>query len=114
MTRFSLYFFIFLVTALPSCTGGDRWKMAAEIEQSIQMTSFPADTFNIADFGAVADDTSFLNTKAIEAAIQKCHGNGGGVVYVPSGYLDHRSCHTAEQCEPAHLRKGNAALFHRL
>lgn len=85
MTRFLLYFSISLVTALPSCTGGDRWKMAAEIEQSLQRTSFPADTFNISDFGAVADDTAFLNTTAIEAAIQKCHASGGGVVYVPAG-----------------------------
>lgn len=85
MIRLLPYLFIFLVAALPSCTGSDRWKMAAEIEQSILKVSFPADTFNITDFGAVADDTSFLNTKAIEAAIQKCHSNGGGVVYVPSG-----------------------------
>lgn len=85
MIRLLPYLFIFLVTALPSCTGSDRWKMAAEIEQSILRTSFPADTFNITDFGAVADDTSFLNTEAIEAAIQKCNADGGGVVYVPSG-----------------------------
>lgn len=85
MRRFLPYYFIFLVAALPSCTGSDRWKMAAEIEQSILTTSFPADTFNIIEFGAVADDTSFLNTRAIRAAIQKCHGSGGGVVYVPTG-----------------------------
>ncbi|MRR19293.1 glycoside hydrolase family 28 protein [bacterium] len=85
MTRFLLYFFISLVTVLPSCQGSDRWKMAAEIEESLQTTSFPADTFNIADFGAVPDDTAFLNTSAIEAAIQKCHGSGGGVVLVPAG-----------------------------
>jgi len=85
MVRHFQYFFIFLVTALLSCTGGDRWKMAEEIEQSILRTSFPADTFDITDFGAVADDTSFLNTAAIEAAIQKCNAEGGGVVLVPSG-----------------------------
>ncbi len=85
MVRHLQYFFIFLVTALLSCTGGDRWKMAEEIEQSILRTSFPADTFDITDFGAVADDTSFLNTAAIEAAIQKCNAEGGGVVFVPSG-----------------------------
>ncbi|MCU0457720.1 MAG: glycoside hydrolase family 28 protein [Bacteroidales bacterium] len=59
--------------------------MAAEIEQSISQTSFPADTFIITGFGAVADDTSFLNTEAIEAAILKCSNSGGGVVYVPEG-----------------------------
>ena len=85
MRRFLPYYLILLVAALPSCTGSDKWKMAAEIEQSILTVSFPADTFNITDFGAVADDTSFLNTQAIGAAIQKCHGSGGGVVYVPAG-----------------------------
>jgi len=85
MIRLLPYLLIFLVTALPSCMGSDRWKMAAEIEKSILATSFPADTFNIVEFGAVADDTSFLNTGAISAAIQKCHSSGGGVVHVPPG-----------------------------
>lgn len=85
MIRFLPCILIFLVTALPSCTGSDRWKMAAEIEKSILSTSFPADTFNIAEFGAIADDTSFLNTEAIGAAIKKCHASGGGVVFVPAG-----------------------------
>jgi polygalacturonase len=85
MVRTITGLFLFLVTVLPSCTDGDRWKMAAEIEQSISQTSFPADTFIITGFGAVADDTSFLNTEAIEAAILKCSNSGGGVVYVPEG-----------------------------
>lgn len=59
--------------------------MAAEIEKLILTTSFPADTFNIVEFGAVADDSSFLNTGAIDAAIKKCNADGGGVVLVPSG-----------------------------
>lgn len=76
---------IFLIAVLISCADGDRWKMAREIDQSVTRTSFPADTFNITDFGAVPDDTSFLNNEAIEAAILKCHGEGGGVVLVPAG-----------------------------
>jgi polygalacturonase len=76
--------FLFATTGL-FCTGCDNWKLAGEIENAILKTSFPADTFNIAAFGAVADDTSFLNTKAIEAAILKCHDAGGGVVLVPAG-----------------------------
>jgi polygalacturonase len=58
--------------------------MAAEIEQSITLTSFPPDTFNIADFGAVAGDTSILNTKAIEAAIMSCTSEEEGWYYVPA------------------------------
>ncbi len=73
MKKYILSLFVLLITASLAHAGGDKWKMAAEIERAIVKTSFPADTFNIIDFGAVADDTSFLNTEAIEAAILKCH-----------------------------------------
>ncbi|MRR22912.1 glycoside hydrolase family 28 protein [bacterium] len=85
MVRFLPCVLFLLVIVLPSCTDGDRWKMAAEIEESLLKTSFPADTFNITDFGAVPDDTAFLNTKAIEAAIISCNNSGGGVVLIPEG-----------------------------
>lgn len=85
MTRNLILLPACLLIALPGCMTDDRWKLATEIEQSIALTSFPADTFNIEDFGAVADDTSILNTDAIEAAIMTCYSGGGGVVYVPDG-----------------------------
>ncbi len=40
--------------------------------------------FVISDFGAVADGRT-VNTKAIQAAIDKCAAAGGGVVVVPKG-----------------------------
>lgn len=40
--------------------------------------------FVISDFGAVADGKT-LNTKAIQATIDKCAASGGGVVVVPKG-----------------------------
>ena len=40
--------------------------------------------FIITDFGAVADGTT-INTGAIQAAIDKCYSEGGGVVIVPKG-----------------------------
>jgi len=40
--------------------------------------------FVISDFGAVADSKT-VNTKAIQAAIDKCAASGGGVVVVPKG-----------------------------
>jgi len=110
MMRHLHYLFIFLVTALLSCTGGDRWKMAAEIEQSIRRTSFATDTFDITDFGAVADDTSFLNTAAIEAAIQKCNADGGGVVFVPSG-IWHTGPVTLLSNVNLHISEGATLLF---
>jgi polygalacturonase len=75
----------FLATTLLSCSDTDKWKMAAEIEAAIIRPSFPADTFNIIDFGAVPDEPSFLNTAAIASAISTCSLAGGGVVLVPAG-----------------------------
>ncbi len=46
--------------------------------------TFKKDTFNIKKFGAIADGLT-LNTKSINAAIDACNKNGGGVVLVPEG-----------------------------
>lgn len=43
-----------------------------------------AKPFVISDFGAVADSKT-VNTKAIQATIDKCAASGGGVVVVPKG-----------------------------
>ena len=85
MTRIILSLFFLLATAPLSRAGSDNWEIAAEIERAIVKTSFPADTLNIIDFGAVAGDASFLNTQAITAAILQCHNKGGGVVLIPEG-----------------------------
>jgi polygalacturonase len=44
----------------------------------------PAGRYLITDSGAVADGQT-INTKAIQAAIDRCAGGGGGVVVVPKG-----------------------------
>ncbi|MEQ8556536.1 MAG: glycoside hydrolase family 28 protein [Cyclobacteriaceae bacterium] len=44
----------------------------------------PKKIFDIRDFGAVGD-SSTLNTKAIQDAIDACTANGGGTVWVPAG-----------------------------
>ena len=41
-------------------------------------------SFNIKDFGAIADGRT-INTTAIQQTIDKCFSEGGGTVYVPSG-----------------------------
>ncbi|WP_288097578.1 GDSL-type esterase/lipase family protein, partial [Hydrotalea sp.] len=46
---------------------------------------FAKDTFNIIKYGAVSDGVT-LNTQAIQAAINACFNNGGGVVAVPDGF----------------------------
>lgn len=50
----------------------------------VRQVSFKNDTCNIVKFGARADGI-FLNTTAINNAINACHQSGGGVVLVPEG-----------------------------
>jgi polygalacturonase len=57
---------------------------ADEIISSIKTLTFPDKTFNIQDFGAIADGET-LNTKAINKAIDSCSSVGGGKVLIPSG-----------------------------
>lgn len=51
---------------------------------TFSITFSVAQTCNIIDFGA-RDDSTFLNTRSIQSAINKCYSNGGGEVIVPSG-----------------------------
>ncbi|MFH7018483.1 glycoside hydrolase family 28 protein [Flavobacterium sp. FlaQc-47] len=62
----------------------DPWKKMELIVKSIPATQFPDKTFNINDFGAVADGKT-SNTAAFEKAIKACSQNGGGKVLVPNG-----------------------------
>lgn len=49
-----------------------------------KVPSFKKDTFNIKNYGAVADGIT-LNTKSINTAITTCSSKGGGVVLIPGG-----------------------------
>ena len=60
------------------------WKKMELIIQSIPETHFSDKTYNINDFGAVADGKT-MNTAAFEKAIKSCAENGGGKVIVPNG-----------------------------
>lgn len=42
------------------------------------------DTFNILNFGAVADGVT-INTEPIQAALDACYRGGGGTVFIPAG-----------------------------
>ncbi|HEX8429612.1 glycoside hydrolase family 28 protein [Hymenobacter sp.] len=50
----------------------------------VKTTSFRADTFSIAKYGAVADAIT-PNTAALQKCIEACSQKGGGVVLVPRG-----------------------------
>lgn len=56
------------------------WNNLPVVEQPV----FKPDTFNIIQFGSVADGLT-LNTGAINKAIAACSEKGGGVVLVPGG-----------------------------
>ncbi|TDW48026.1 polygalacturonase [Flavobacterium sp. 270] len=62
----------------------DPWKKMDLVIKSIPETHFLDKTYNINDFGAVADGKT-LNTTAFEKAIKECAANGGGKVLVPNG-----------------------------
>ena len=67
-----------------SVTEADPWKRMESIIKSIPETHFPDKTYNVKDFGAIADAKT-SNTLAFEKAIKACASNGGGKVLVPNG-----------------------------
>ncbi len=66
---------ILLTIVLPS---------AAQQRPVVKQVSFKTDTFNIVQYGAVANGKT-LSTQSIQKAIDACHNNGGGVVLIPAG-----------------------------
>ncbi|WP_431242076.1 glycoside hydrolase family 28 protein [Flavobacterium sp. P21] len=62
----------------------DPWKKMELIIKSIPEAHFVNKTYNINDFGAIADGKT-MNTLAFEKAIKECAANGGGKVLVPNG-----------------------------
>jgi len=62
----------------------DPWKTMELTIKNLPKTKFQDKTYNIKDFGAVADGKT-LNTLAFQKAIKECTANGGGQVLVPNG-----------------------------
>jgi len=59
-------------------------QVCAQSLPEVMRVQFKKDSFNIVQYGAVADGFT-LNTKSINAAIDACTRKGGGVVVVPAG-----------------------------
>ena len=57
---------------------------ADKIINDIIIPEFPDKTFNVLDYGAIADGVT-NNSDAIKNAINECHEAGGGVVVIPEG-----------------------------
>jgi len=60
------------------------WEMVPSILNRIRQPVFPADTFNLMDFGG-RGDSLHDNHPAFQKAILACHQNGGGTVLIPPG-----------------------------
>jgi len=79
-----LPFLIVWIVSFTHCRAQMDFSAADNIVRSIQLTSFPADTFVITQYGAKAE-VSFDSRPAIEKAIEACHNQGGGVVLISKG-----------------------------
>ena len=79
MKRLLFHFIPFItISVLTQCT------LCAQSLPPVQTVHFKKDTFNITQYGAIADGVT-LCTKSINAAIEDCNKKGGGVVWVPGG-----------------------------
>lgn len=65
-----------------------------------------ARTYNITDYGAVAD-TLHLSTDALQRAIDDCHSHGGGIVSVPPGIYMITGVTMRSNVEPAHIGRSH-------
>ena len=80
-----------------------------KLEKSIKEPKFRNATYNIRDFGAVADGKT-MNTEFIKKAIQKCSQEGGGKVVVPAGKFLTGPIHLENNVN-LHLEDGAEVLF---
>jgi polygalacturonase len=83
--------------------------LAAPEIPKIPAPQIPDRSFNVTDFGAVADGKT-LNTSAIAAAIDACKKAGGGRVIIPAGTFLTGPIDLANNLE-LHLKEGAVLLF---
>ena len=109
---------IVLIFALNSCkdvkenkttSKMDTWAMMDDIVNSVKPPEFPETTFNIIDYGAKPDSTSY-NTEAFKKAIAACVEKGGGIVLVPQGKYLTGAIHLDNNVN-LHLEEGAEILF---
>ncbi|GAA1615685.1 glycoside hydrolase family 28 protein [Kribbella karoonensis] len=81
----------------------------AEILLRIRPPQFPDRWYDVTRFGAVGDDTTDC-TAAIRAAIEACHGAGGGHVVVPAGDYRTGAVHLLSGVD-LHLEQGARLAF---
>ncbi len=116
--------FIFLIGGFTSCRNSEEktdlasndeiemnspWDRADEIVKNMIVPEFPDTTFNVIDYGAVADGTT-NNSQAFASAIQACNEAGGGKVIVPKGKYLTGPIHLLSNVN-FHLEEGTEILF---
>ena len=87
----------------------DIFDAADKIIKSIKVLEFPNNTFNITDFGAIADGQT-NNSEAIKKTIEACSQAGGGKVIIPSGQFLTGPIHLKSNIN-LHLETGAEVLF---
>lgn len=80
----SLFLMLFFSMPFEKALGQDDFAAAKTIVLNIQKTSFPEDTMNIADFGAIGNG-EFNNREIILKCINQCSEEGGGTVLIAQG-----------------------------
>jgi polygalacturonase len=84
MVRVSFLSFLFMVAGSTSFAQKASFDFPQTMPQVSQPT-FKKDSFNIVKYGAKSDGV-FLNTTAINNAINDCNRKGGGIVVIPAGF----------------------------
>ncbi len=84
------------------------WKAMGEVEQRIQLTSFPDRTFHlVTDYQAIeGEDIS----EKLRRAISDCHRAGGGRVVIPAGEYYTKAIHLLSNVN-LHIDKGGILKF---
>lgn len=89
----------------------DRFPMErmVQLEKSIKEPKFRNASYNILNFGAIADGKT-MATESIRKAIVACSENGGGKVIVPAGKFLSGPIHLENNVN-LHLEEGSEILF---
>jgi polygalacturonase len=96
-------------TSEPPGRSPTAWSKVPEILKRIHAPAFPAQAFNVLDFGATPNSTNDC-TSAFKKAIDTCHRAGGGQVVVPAGVYSSGAIHLLGNIN-LHLEKNATIRF---